>query len=76
MGVVQPNYFTCTLGEAARWKAQAVEPTQESYETIIELIDGQARRRPQSPALGFADFKSEDKRPKCAMCLGSCNLVS
>lgn len=52
------NYFTCTLGEAALWK-KSLNNKPDSYETVLELIDCQARDCPDAPALGFADFNKE-----------------
>jgi hypothetical protein len=59
MAHVEPNYFTCTLGEALKLKQQAVGPVQ-SYKTVIDLIDTQARNNPESPALGFASLDDEE----------------
>lgn len=59
MADVEPNYFTCTLGEALKLKQQADGPMQ-SYKTVIDLIETQARTRPQSPALGFASLDDEE----------------
>ncbi|RSL62896.1 hypothetical protein CEP54_005510 [Fusarium duplospermum] len=59
MADVQPNYFTCTLGEAFKLKQEAVGPVQ-SYKTVIDLIDTQARNNPESPALGFASLDNEE----------------
>ncbi|UPK99827.1 hypothetical protein LCI18_010762 [Fusarium solani-melongenae] len=59
MAHVEPNYFTCTLGEALKLKQQAAGPVQ-SYKTVIDLIDTQARTSPQSPALGFASLDDEE----------------
>lgn len=57
------NYFTCTLGEAALWK-KSLNHEPDSYETVLDLIDSQARDCPDAPALGFADFtgQSADSR--------------
>ncbi|KAM0544709.1 hypothetical protein ACHAPJ_011696 [Fusarium lateritium] len=59
MSSVDPNYFACTLGEAARLKQQAAS-SAKSWKTVLELIDQQARDIPQSPAVGFATFNHED----------------
>ncbi|KAF5697845.1 nonribosomal peptide synthetase [Fusarium globosum] len=48
------NYFTCTLGEAARLKRK--DDKAKTWTTVVELIDDQADRIPDSPALGFATF--------------------
>ncbi|KAF4498811.1 nonribosomal peptide synthetase [Fusarium agapanthi] len=48
------NYFTCTLGEAARLKRK--DDKAKSWTTVVELIDDQAERNPDAPALGFATF--------------------
>ena len=57
MAPVQQNYFTCTLGQAAeRRKTTGDRP----FETILHLIDEQAERFPDLPALGFANFLSGD----------------
>ncbi|KAF4997959.1 hypothetical protein FGRMN_3479 [Fusarium graminum] len=57
MSPVEPNYFACTLGEAARLKDQ--NANSATWKTVVELIDDQAERNPQSPALGFATFQHE-----------------
>ncbi|KAI0144639.1 hypothetical protein GGR57DRAFT_323113 [Xylariaceae sp. FL1272] len=49
------NDFTCTLGQAASLRRQQDEPIT-SFQTVLELIDEQAKRLPGSPALGFANF--------------------
>lgn len=54
MASTQHNYFTCTLGQAAERKTTG----DKSFETIIHLIDEQARSAPNLPALGFADYSS------------------
>ncbi|KAF5597455.1 nonribosomal peptide synthetase [Fusarium subglutinans] len=48
------NYFTCTLGEAARLKRK--DDKAKTWTTVVELIDDQAERIPDAPALGFATF--------------------
>ncbi|RBR13584.1 hypothetical protein FVER53590_08545 [Fusarium verticillioides] len=48
------NYFTCTLGEAARLKRE--DDNAKTWTTVVELIDDQAERIPDAPALGFATF--------------------
>ncbi|KAF5724834.1 nonribosomal peptide synthetase [Fusarium mundagurra] len=48
------NYFTCTLGEAARLKRK--DDKAKTWTTVVELIDDQAERNPDAPALGFATF--------------------
>ncbi|KAK7423390.1 hypothetical protein QQZ08_009067 [Neonectria magnoliae] len=67
--MVEPNYFTCTLGEAARWKHQQTDSTKRSFNTIIGLVTEQARLRPQAPALNFADFNSESSASKSPISL-------
>ncbi|KAL2672666.1 hypothetical protein Neosp_013380 [[Neocosmospora] mangrovei] len=59
MANIEPTYFTCTLGEALKLKQQAGGPVQ-LYETVIDLIDTQARNNPESPALGFASLDDEE----------------
>ncbi|KAG5771212.1 hypothetical protein H9Q72_002205 [Fusarium xylarioides] len=49
------NYFTCTLGEAARLKRKDGGKAK-TWTTVVELIDDQAERIPDAPALGFATF--------------------
>lgn len=44
------NYFTCTLGGAARWNKEHTHP----FQTVNDLIDAQARELRQRPALNFA----------------------
>ncbi|RGP77193.1 hypothetical protein FLONG3_4708 [Fusarium longipes] len=55
MAPVKPNYFTCTLGEAAQLKRQ--DDAAKKWKTVLELIDDQAENIPDSPAVGFATFK-------------------
>lgn len=43
------NYFVCTLGQAAVWN----EKHPHSFETINDLIDEQAEKVPDAPAVGF-----------------------
>ncbi|KAF4341870.1 nonribosomal peptide synthetase [Fusarium beomiforme] len=52
--MVEANYFTCTLGEAARLKRKDGQTT--TWKTVVELIEHQAERNPDAPALGFATF--------------------
>lgn len=44
------NYFTCTLGGAARWNKDHTHP----FQTVNDLIDEQAKELRQRPALNFA----------------------
>ncbi|KAF5646197.1 nonribosomal peptide synthetase [Fusarium sp. NRRL 52700] len=48
------NYFTCTLGEAARLKRK--DDKAKTWTTVLDLIDDQAEKNPDAPALGFATF--------------------
>ncbi|CVK95863.1 related to nonribosomal peptide synthetase MxcG [Fusarium mangiferae] len=48
------NYFTCTLGEAAKLKRK--DDKAKTWTTVVELIDDQAEQNPDAPALGFATF--------------------
>lgn len=48
-----PNYFTCTLGQAAALPTPR-DGQPASFSTILDLIESQARLHPQRPALGFA----------------------
>ncbi|CAJ0542531.1 Ff.00g001250.m01.CDS01 [Fusarium sp. VM40] len=57
MSPVEPNYFACTLGEAARLKRQNDGST--TWKTVVELIDHQAEKNSRLPALGFATFQHE-----------------
>ncbi|KXJ90764.1 hypothetical protein Micbo1qcDRAFT_226787 [Microdochium bolleyi] len=50
------NYFTCTLGQAAQWK-QTVPEDQQSFGTVLDLVDKQAEALGSQQALGFADLK-------------------
>ncbi|KAJ4420820.1 putative NRPS-like protein biosynthetic cluster [Gnomoniopsis sp. IMI 355080] len=43
------NYFTCTLGEAAKWNEAHPHP----FETVNDLIDVQAGEMRQRPAVNF-----------------------
>lgn len=62
--MAQPNYFTCSLGQAAELKRKD-GTFAIPFDTVIELIDGQAESIPNSPAVGFARFKSEERVPAC-----------
>ncbi|PSR99252.1 hypothetical protein BD289DRAFT_361380 [Coniella lustricola] len=44
-----PSYFTCTLGQAARWNANRPHP----FKTVNHLIDEQANELRQRPAVNF-----------------------
>ena len=46
--MAQPNYFTCTLGQAAQY-----QETKSDYATISEFLDDQVLRVPKLPAVGF-----------------------
>ncbi|KAI9170877.1 Adenylate-forming reductase [Paramyrothecium foliicola] len=59
MSDVEQNYFTCTLGHALQRKQQGVE-LETSVKTITDLIEDQAKKQPEAPALGFANFKTTD----------------
>ncbi|KAI1064236.1 hypothetical protein LB506_007826 [Fusarium annulatum] len=52
--MVDANYFTCTLGEAARLKRK--DDKAKTWTTVVELVDDQAEKNPDAPALGFATF--------------------
>lgn len=53
------NYFTFTLGQASQWKKKNQSGEQPAqFDTILELLDEQARQLPDKPALGFAQFCS------------------
>ncbi|TLD07943.1 hypothetical protein PspLS_12174 [Pyricularia sp. CBS 133598] len=45
------TYFTCTLGEALQWQALAPDG-QQSFKTVLEMIDQQAKAVPEVPAAG------------------------
>ncbi|KAJ5483101.1 hypothetical protein N7539_006547 [Penicillium diatomitis] len=53
MQSVEPDYFTCTLGEAVRGRGRPSSATT-SFASIIDVIDQQAERYPDLPAIGFA----------------------
>ena len=54
------TYFTCTLDQAARWKKSVSGGRVTQSDTILDLIDEQARCFPDHPALGIADFSPRD----------------
>jgi hypothetical protein len=58
------NYFTCTLGQSALWKLQQPKNARTSFDTVLQLVDEQARNLPDRAAIGFANFyiKQSDKR--------------
>jgi acyl-CoA synthetase (AMP-forming)/AMP-acid ligase II len=51
-----PSYFTCTLGEAARWNLKH----PHSFNTVHGLIAEQARVRPNALAVGFPQCGFDD----------------
>lgn len=53
------NYFTCTLGQSAKLKRESLGKSH-SFETVLGLVDEQAQQASDTPALGFADFASND----------------
>ncbi|KAI0804976.1 hypothetical protein GGR55DRAFT_698650 [Xylaria sp. FL0064] len=55
------NYFTCTLGEATILRKRD-KTFSRSFQTVLELVDCQARENPDSPALGFAN--PQNKLPR------------
>ena len=58
------NYFTCTLGEAARWNADHPHP----FYTVNDLIDEQAQEFRQRSALNIAgDHAEHGKEIKSGM---------
>jgi thioester reductase-like protein len=44
---MEPNYFTCTLGQAA------VLRIQQPHKTVNDLLEAQAQAHPNRPAVGF-----------------------
>ncbi|KAI1426339.1 hypothetical protein F5Y12DRAFT_794552 [Xylaria sp. FL1777] len=50
----KPNYFTCTLGEAAILKKHD-NLLGPSFKSVLQLVEGRARDNRNSPALGFAN---------------------
>lgn len=54
-GNLEPNYFTCTLGEAQRWKSKHND--SKAFDNVIDLIDRQAKEFPDLPAIGFSDLE-------------------
>lgn len=56
MATAEPNYFTCTLGQAAE---RRLKQKDGPFKTVLDLVDEQARLIPDLPALGFADFLSQ-----------------
>ena len=61
MSTFDLTYFTCTLGEAAQWKASSPNRRQ-SFKTVLDMIEQQANEIPELPALGFPGFSSDDIR--------------
>lgn len=53
----EPNYFTCTLGEAAS-RAGFLPSTVNPFTSIVDVIDRQAETNSDRPAIGFAHFES------------------
>lgn len=53
------NYFTCTLGQAAKWNRDHPHP----FDTVNALVDEQAKELRQRPAVNFpGGCNSEDGR--------------
>lgn len=48
------DYFTCTLGEAARWNKEH----PNDYHTVNDLVDILAEQYPQDLAFSFADYRT------------------
>ena len=72
---VQPNYFTCTLGQAA-----SLGLTQP-YKTVNEFLDAQTKQSPNLPAVGFAvPWKEQQWQYRLFtfsdVHRGSCNLAN
>ncbi|KAK7890423.1 hypothetical protein LTR67_008309 [Exophiala xenobiotica] len=44
---MEPNYFTCTLGQAVQYQ------DGERYDTVTDLIDCKAQTEPSTPVVGF-----------------------
>ncbi|KAL9112859.1 MAG: hypothetical protein Q9227_002936 [Pyrenula ochraceoflavens] len=57
MKATDTNYFVCTLGEAAH--LQETEGVK-SFETIVDLLDQQAKSIPNAPAIGFPALSDSD----------------
>lgn len=54
------DYFTCTLGEAAKWNEAHPHP----FETVNHLVDEQADELRERPAVTFpGGCNGEDGRP-------------
>lgn len=51
------NYFTCSLGHAARLKEHSGGRVS-SFTTILSLIDTQASEHPELTAIVFANYTS------------------
>lgn len=51
-----PNYFTCTLGEAA-----SLRLTNADFKNITTFVDSLAQSNPTSPAVGFAIPNAKDR---------------
>lgn len=62
MDHAMPNYFTCTLGQAAELKAHA--QLLQAFSSVVELVDQQATRIPKFPALGFANTNVDTRNEK------------
>lgn len=66
------NYFTCTLGGAARWNKEHTHP----FETVNDLIDAQAKELRQRPALNFAGgCHAEDGKEMKSGMLQQCHYM-
>ncbi|KAK5137615.1 hypothetical protein LTR08_007910 [Meristemomyces frigidus] len=52
---MEPNYFTCTLGQAAALGIQ------QPYKSVTAFVDAQASDTPDSPAVGFPQLGSNSE---------------
>jgi acyl-CoA synthetase (AMP-forming)/AMP-acid ligase II len=60
MTATRLTYFTCTLGQAAVWNKEH----PHAFETVNRLIDEQAEKFPDTPAVNFPNIGHEPDNPQ------------
>ena len=67
-GHAEPNYFTCTLGQAALVNGRS----PQSAATINDIIDEHARTNPEAKAVGFPVIGQSPEDPWDSRVLSMC----
>lgn len=66
---MQPNYFTCTLGQALQWKAENKQ--EPKFTGVVDLVDRRAAEAPNEPAAGFAGLNSKNSESTVSHGIGT-----